>query len=567
MREGFEAAPRGRAHDYPYFRRLWNTVVLALLAVSFVPLLLIGGGMYYYSALVLEKKTLDGLQSEVINHKRVIDQFLTEHVNYLKLISQNPVLRSSSDAAQMRYVLGSYLQDLAGFHDLGVISSQGDHLAYVGPHDLAAMNYSQQPWFQSVSSRPIYISDVFEGFRKIPHFIVAVKFPIPGDWRVIRATVNADPFNEMVAKVGGRSGADAFLLNQEGLYQTRSRIGGKLMTQSDFRDLTYFPGVEIEAGRDGILSKVWLDQTRWLCVVRIDRQVLFAQLHQVRTVAIFVFLLGGILIVITVLLTTNYLVTRLETSRRSILFLDQQLRQASSAASAVHLAQRLVEDLKDSLGGLETAVSQPADSGTAGVETRDGPVREKILAEAARCRELLDRFQKTTQPQGETPIIADVALNALLDDLIYLLGLASPSSDLALERDYQPALPIIRSDFSLLRLVFQNLLLNAVQAVTPAGKVTIRTRAEEERVRIEIIDDGVGIPPEILGQVFDPLFTTKRGGLGLGLTVADGILKRLGGSIKLAGAPVRGTTVTVEIPIRFTPPANDPNNPAPRVRP
>jgi len=62
--------------DFPYFRRIWKNVVVALLATSFIPLIVIGGGMYHYTATVLEEKTLEALRTEVTNHKNTIDQFL-----------------------------------------------------------------------------------------------------------------------------------------------------------------------------------------------------------------------------------------------------------------------------------------------------------------------------------------------------------------------------------------------------------------------------------------------------------------------------------------------------------
>lgn len=103
-----------------------------------------------------------------------------------------------------------------------------------------------------------------------------------------------------------------------------------------------------------------------------------------------------------------------------------------------------------------------------------------------------------------------------------------------------------------LNQVFLNLLLNASQAVTPPdGKIVVRSRAAENEIRLQFVDNGGGIPEENLGRVFDPFFTTRDvgQGTGLGLTVSRDIVEAHGGRIEIESRVGAGTTVTIRLPV------------------
>ncbi|WP_374486792.1 histidine kinase [Zoogloea sp.] len=117
-------------------------------------------------------------------------------------------------------------------------------------------------------------------------------------------------------------------------------------------------------------------------------------------------------------------------------------------------------------------------------------------------------------------------------------------------RDYDE-LPLVECLPSQLNQVFMNLLVNAAQAIETHGTITLRTRADGDRVRISISDTGCGIPSENLARIFDPFFTTKPvgKGTGLGLSLCYGIVERHGGHIEVDSMPGRGSTFTVVLPV------------------
>jgi two-component system NtrC family sensor kinase len=537
--------------DFPYFRHVWKRVVLALMAASFIPLVLIGGGMYYYATSALKEKTLAALRMEVISHKEAIDEFLAERTMHLRVLSANLDLSKLTAPGVLETAFLS-LRSPDGrpcFADLGVIDDQGIHLAYVGPYDLISKNYKNAEWFKAVMENNVYVSDVFLGFRDVPHFIIAVKQVTSRRSWIIRATVDTAYFDSITSEARGKRSMDAFLVNRNGIFQTSPRISGKLMGQSEFKRLERFEGVKLEEIQGQIRATTWLSKVPWLCVVRIDQDDIFEALQRVRRIGIYVFVLGAILIVFTVLLTTNQLVSILEAKRRSIRFLDQQLRRTSYMASLMELSHGFFREINDTLANIDIAATWIQDLAVKGDLKEIEKDLDQIKSEVSRSRKSIDKFIRFMRP--DEPAIIDVNVNELLNDLIEFLGSELRLKKIRVKKDYEDNLPGIRSDHSKLRQVFQNIVLNAMTAVEKDGEISLTTRAVQNGVAVTIADNGPGIPEENMENIFDPLFTTKPEGAGLGLSICLNILQRLGGHISVKSEPEKGAVFTVELPLHI----------------
>jgi len=543
--------------DFPYFRRLFNSIVVALLAASFIPLLVIGGGMYTHTVSLLERKTLSALGAEISEHREAIDLFLTERTIDLKNLSALLSFDHLTAPGNLKKMFDTLQRQLPCFTDMGVIDDQGRHRAYVGPYDLLSKNYKETPWFKAMQERDVYISDVFLGFRNEPHFIIAVKQPTDQGFWILRATMDTGYFEGIVGEVLSKRDGDAYVVNGDGIYQTTPRWGGKIMAQAEVKYMEPFAGVRKEERGGRIIMMTWLKNVPWLCVAEFKRQDIYSGLRSVRTVGIFVFILGSMLIVLTVMLTTNYLFSRLETKRRNIRFLDQQLQHSSRMASSMKLASGMVQEMKDTLSNVDLLLSwvdELTQADLSGEETRT-EVREslkQVRAELARGRRATDQFLKSTQ--SSLPIIREVKVHDILDETIELLDRELHFNRIAVRREYPEAVPLVHTDPSQLRQVLQNLVVNALTAIGKDGVITLTLRAAEEKVTVAVADTGPGIPREKLERIFDPLFTAKPDGTGLGLSIGAGILKKLGGTLSVESEPGKGSVFTVQIPTRFSPP-------------
>jgi len=144
--------------------------------------------------------------------------------------------------------------------------------------------------------------------------------------------------------------------------------------------------------------------------------------------------------------------------------------------------------------------------------------------------------------------LSAVDVNALCRASAAAAQAAGPGAPIVLRLD--EALRPITADHERLRMALVNMLVNARHAANGEGEVTLATAANGERVHITIADRGVGISAEDLAHIFDPYFTTKRGGTGLGLPIAKNIIEGLGGTIAVSSARGRGTEIHLELPLR-----------------
>ncbi|MEM5787528.1 MAG: ATP-binding protein, partial [Syntrophobacteraceae bacterium] len=180
-------------------------------------------------------------------------------------------------------------------------------------------------------------------------------------------------------------------------------------------------------------------------------------------------------------------------------------------------------DLRDSLGGIRDEV----DRGQRSVE----------------------RFLQYIEPKP--PLIGEVSVHKMLDDLLGILERELRFRNIEVQRSFLPDLPVVHSDCSKLRQVFLNILLNALEAVGQNGEIELIAGSRDSEVFVEIRDNGPGIPETDLEMVFEPLWTTRPHGTGLGLPLCRDILDKLGGSIAIESTVGKGTSVIVTIPLQL----------------
>ena len=173
-----------------------------------------------------------------------------------------------------------------------------------------------------------------------------------------------------------------------------------------------------------------------------------------------------------------------------------------------------------------------------------------IHAQVSRCSDITHKLLDLAR--NRKPVSQEADVNQLVEDMLELVERESAPRDIRLHRQFDPGLPAVVSDPPLLRQVFLNLLINAVQAVDRDGDIFITTFREGTTACTEIRDTGPGIPEEYRDRIFNPFFTTKAPGqgTGLGLSVSLRIINELGGDILVRSSPGQGASFTVRIPFK-----------------
>lgn len=177
---------------------------------------------------------------------------------------------------------------------------------------------------------------------------------------------------------------------------------------------------------------------------------------------------------------------------------------------------------------------------------------ERIKAAVGRCQKIIQDMLAFSRKKKASRELCD--LNALCRECVALKRI-DWFSGVTITEDYDPGLPKIFAAGPEFQQVLFNLLVNAQQAARAAGRspaiLKVRTRLEDGRALVSVSDNGPGIAPEILGQIWEPFFTTKPAGegTGLGLSICKQLVEAQGGSLSAASAPGEGATFTVALPI------------------
>ena len=236
---------------------------------------------------------------------------------------------------------------------------------------------------------------------------------------------------------------------------------------------------------------------------------------------------------------------------------ELQLVQMEKMASVGVLAAGIAHEVNNPLGFLISNLESLKDyaRALAKIVPLDNPKNTTILEDlsaisaeslegALRIKKIVSDL-RTFSKQSESAVNL-VDINQILESTLSIVW-NEIKFKIAVVKDYQAETQVF-ADSTQLSQVFLNLLINASQAIPEKGTVTLSTSEDTDNVYIKISDTGPGIAPEILPKIFDPFFSTKKTGSGLGLSVSYNIIKNHKGQIKAESTPGKGTTFTISLP-------------------
>lgn len=235
----------------------------------------------------------------------------------------------------------------------------------------------------------------------------------------------------------------------------------------------------------------------------------------------------------------------LQDSVRELERAQEKLVQATRLAAIGQLASAIGHELRNPLGVitnahylLRTAVERP--EGKTDALRHLNTAEREVGAATLIVSDLLD------YARARAPVTALVDIADLIDEVLSVMP-APPEVSVTREGDDEGALHA-QVDRDQLRQVLLNLLSNAYEAMPDGGVVTITTTATEAGVRIAVADTGMGMDEQTRAQIFEPFFTQKARGIGLGLSVTKRIVETHRGTVEIVSSPGVGTTFTVELP-------------------
>jgi len=546
---------------------LANMIILPLIPF----LLALGVGNHSFSRSI-HNSTIAAMERIADDHRQMIESFLQERKNDLELIVRSASFLELIAPKTLSTVFSHLQRTSSAFVDLGIFDDAGVHRAYHGPYDLSGKAYADTLWFRKTIENGVFISDVFLGYRNIPHFVIAVSKLEKGRTWVVRATVDSQRFNTLVRQIRIGKTGEAYLLNRQGVLQTDRRSGGNPMetpreTLPPVPDNTLIHTfIHRQPGKEAFLyATTWLNDRNWLLVVRQEETDAFRALRSAQMPILFIFLVGGGCIVIAAFALTGAIVRKMERTDSEKELLSQQLIGASRLAELGEMAAGFAHEINNPLQIISAELSLirefQLEMTTTGSYGNDASVEEmndsidQIRTQIERCSRITASILKFGR-QGESRP-APMDLTATVPEIVRMVRKKAEVHGIGLQRS-MPNTPLnVLADVARLQQVLLNLLNNAVDAViqrhgTQGGSISVKLSAEDNGTAlIEIGDNGTGIAPDNIKKVFTPFFTTKPvgQGTGLGLSVCYGIIRQMGGKMEVSSTVDQGTEFSIMLPL------------------
>jgi two-component system, NtrC family, sensor kinase len=546
------------------YRQFWWQVTLTKILFSVIPLVILAATLYYHFSVSYTDKVMERLRTLAGNRQASLDLFLDERISQLITLA----FTSNHEELRSEEYLGRALQIMQSrsrsYIDLGVIDQNGDHLNYVGPYKgvLKGVNYRQEPWFDAVMNSGVYVSDVFLGFRKVPHFIIAVVVKEKDQYLILRATIDSDVIDNIVhAAWTGKSG-DAYLINRENLLQTKPRFGGNLLEPAPGPNFSTTVGTRVEeithSGETSLFAATQVKGKKWVLVIKEDPREPLAPLLRAKYLLGLISLLGLGLIILGSVLTTRTVLNHLIQSDKEKAKSDEVMVHESKMAALGKMAAGVAHEINNPLaviaeeaGWMNDLLKEEDLANSPNFQEYQETIK-KIEYHVERVKKVTHRllgFARRMEPTEEK-----VMVNHILEECVGFLENEARYRNIGIQREMAPDLPSIASDSSQLQQVFLNILNNGIDAMGKDGTITLRTfhQPDTRQIVIKITDTGPGMPQETIEKIFDPFFTTKEvgKGTGLGLSISYSIIEKLGGTIYVDSKVGQGTTFTIKLPVK-----------------
>jgi signal transduction histidine kinase len=243
------------------------------------------------------------------------------------------------------------------------------------------------------------------------------------------------------------------------------------------------------------------------------------------------------------------------------IFYNQQnhLQKVKSLETEISRQERLSE-----LGNMAATVAHeirnPLNSVSMGLQRLKGeftPIQDQddyarfldlMQAEVRRLNSIVEQFLSLARPLNLKP--EPLSIETFLNDITTLVAGEASSSNVKIDLKVDPGLPSLQADPNYLKQLLLNLILNGVQAMPRGGTLAIEARADKNSLQLTVSDHGTGMTAETLTHIFEPYFTTKPNGSGLGLSIARRIAEAHGGTITVESEPGRGSRFRILLPFK-----------------
>ncbi|MFP4474669.1 MAG: two-component system sensor histidine kinase NtrB [Desulfatibacillaceae bacterium] len=225
--------------------------------------------------------------------------------------------------------------------------------------------------------------------------------------------------------------------------------------------------------------------------------------------------------------------------------LEEQLSHAERLASLGEMAAGVSHEIRNPLGIIRSTAELLRKR--SGDNNGGGPLVDVIIEESTRLNDIVTDFLNFARPQNPRFQVCNLA--EVVEKNISYLEPRLDKEKCRITTEFDPATPLVKADPNLLYQSFLNILINAMQAMPEGGNVTVSLFPNGDKVCIHFADEGKGVDEAAMKKIWNPFFTTKESGTGLGLCMVRNIVEAHNGSVWIENRPVIGASVKIELPL------------------
>jgi two-component system NtrC family sensor kinase len=550
-------------HEHLFdFRRMWKLAAFLTATVAVIPLVLLSALNYHVTQSSIESERLSRTARLVSNTRRTIFYFFDERRSALDFIVKENSFESLNRPGALEQILKNMKNSFGGFTDLGLIDPLGRQRGYVGPFKLAGKDYSDQNWYREVLKKGVYISDVFLGFRNVPHIVIAVtRSHSNGLCYVLRATLDIIKLDDLLSDVEVAGRGDAFIINRQGILQTPSLYHGKVLDKLSLPVPNYALKTQVVEGKDPngeplFIGYTYISDTPFILMVVKDKKALMKSWYKTRMKLIAFLGISITIILIVVVGMATYLVNKSYMADKKRIMTLHQVEYTNKMASIGRLAAGVAHEVNNPLAVINEKAGLIKDLVTLKQQFGGDPrllgLVDSILSSVKRAGTITKRLLSFSRNMEIS--VESVRLKELIEEVLSFLTKEAEYRSIRVSLNASEDVPPIESDRGKLQEIFLNLVNNSFAAISDGGNLDIEVKKEEkDKVSVTVADDGCGIPEPDLKRIFEPFFSTKtkKGGTGLGLSLTQNFVREMGGTMTVDSELGKGTTFKITLPLKM----------------
>lgn len=553
-------------HSFSNYCRIWIISIVILAVTSLSPLVMATLINHRLIQQAVDAELVHQTERVTSNAKRSMRFFLEERLNALRFIVNELPYYALIDNKHLGEILGNLKLGFGGFTDLSTIDADGSQVAYAGPFNLEGKNYKTQPWFTKSIESDNFISEVFTGYRDVPHIIIAVRsINALGRVFILRATLDTQRLMDILLSYKTNAHTDIFLMNHAGVLQTASSNYGKIFTPTrldipEFSTTTNVIPPENESKHTFITGYSYIIteavSTPFILLVIKEKSVVMGTWLNLGRTFNWIIYISCLVMMIIITLVSTFMVNKLYLADKTKAETMMKMEQNQQLACIGQLSAGIAHEINNPLALINETAGYLKDLyHFADERQNDQEIMEHlddILEAVARCGTITSQllgFVRQFDVQTSS-----VKVEKLITGILSFHKKETEYKGIHVTTEIAPDTPAIETDRGKLQQILLNLINNAFQAIEANGclEITVSHLAPDQII-IEIKDTGCGIPDENLKRIHEPFFSTKKEkmGTGLGLSITYGLVKKLQGNIRVESSEGVGTIFTVTLPVKM----------------